>query len=368
MEWTPPKHAERVRHEFFSLLSDRVLPIDSITKVIVLVQGALWKHRMIRDPVQYKKSDQAPPTSASIAAIESRILVHVLGMHRALLEASHIQLAEAPPEDPTGDLAQRITATFRRMLPALRIAGKWLRANFKYVMQTHQSDERKSSELDVFWETYSRFSNELSRVFPVERLPTLNSPLDEDIEMRGFLPLRGLMIEDTRNDEKESEPVESKKAVGQAQVHPNVEQLMRIADLLDDAKSLAGLKDSPLHLQSNLFSLEAVVPHEGSLMVQPSPDFNKQADPDSEEDAMTEATSRTDDDPVRDAFRLALDGEGSNDDAEEEEDQDDQIVWDLRCIDLSLISVLILTLGNSSGPQHLQLDLQLLLLCLHLPN
>ena len=50
--------------------------------------------------------------------------------------------------------------------------------------------------------------------------------------------------------------------------------------------------------------------------------------PDNEEDAMTEATSRTDDDPVRDAFREVL-GSGSNQ-AIEEDDQDDEIVWNPR--------------------------------------
>lgn len=51
--------------------------------------------------------------------------------------------------------------------------------------------------------------------------------------------------------------------------------------------------------------------------------------PNNEEDAMTEATSRTDDDPVRDAFREVL-GSGGSDQAMEEDDQDDEIVWNPR--------------------------------------
>lgn len=46
-----------------------------------------------------------------------------------------------------------------------------------------------------------------------------------------------------------------------------------------------------------------------------------------DDDAMTE-TSRTDDDPVGDAFRQVLDG--SDRDIDIDEDQDDEIVWNPR--------------------------------------
>jgi hypothetical protein len=47
---------------------------------------------------------------------------------------------------------------------------------------------------------------------------------------------------------------------------------------------------------------------------------------DRDEDAMTENTSRTDDDPVGDAFRHALDADLEDDDG------DDEIVWNPRCV------------------------------------
>jgi protein SMG7 len=59
---------------------------------------------------------------------------HLLDLHGALLEVGEDELRDLPPIDSIDDLAQRITATFRRTLPALRIASKWLRANFKYVV------------------------------------------------------------------------------------------------------------------------------------------------------------------------------------------------------------------------------------------
>jgi len=138
MESTSPKHAEGVLEDFASLVSERVLPTDTISKVIVLAEGALWKHRTIRDSIV---------TTSSPVIIESYIATHVLGLHRVLLEIGLVELAESPPQDAAeNDLAPRITATFRRMLPALRIAAKWLRANFKYVLQGQLSGATKTKD------------------------------------------------------------------------------------------------------------------------------------------------------------------------------------------------------------------------------
>ena len=49
-----------------------------------------------------------------------------------------------------------------------------------------------------------------------------------------------------------------------------------------------------------------------------------------EEDAMTETTSRTDDDPVGDAFRKVVDGDGASDSIIDDDDDNDEIVWNLR--------------------------------------
>lgn len=48
---------------------------------------------------------------------------------------------------------------------------------------------------------------------------------------------------------------------------------------------------------------------------------------DSDADDMTEFTSRTDDDPVRDAFKFLNTSEDIVDD-----DEEDEIVWDPRCV------------------------------------
>jgi hypothetical protein len=72
------------------------------------------------------------------ATVESQILKHVPAIHQSLLEIGANKL----------DLAQRITAAFRRTLPALRVASKWLLANLKYVAPV-ESDASDDSTFSV---------------------------------------------------------------------------------------------------------------------------------------------------------------------------------------------------------------------------
>ena len=378
MKSIAPKHHENVAADFYSLVSERHLPIDMILNTIVLSQGALWKHRMIRDsPSSHHHKSELPPVPQGTATlIEWAILDHLLDLHLVLLEVGKEELKEPPSTDANGDLAQRITAIFRRTLPALRIASKWLRANFKYLEQdtefiafqekqnnkglTAKTDPKKISRYSIksvnFWKAYAAFMLALSQAFPSQKLPPFDAPLEEDIEMRGFLPLRKLLGEERNPEDKK---ISDGKEPTREQVHPNVEQLMRITDLLDDAKFLVDmevspqspsfffhsnnyfLQNSPLSLFNNhiVFKLGIV---EDSLPlhaekpqqtdIEPSGSHQLLADVrdtnliphpkfDLDEDDMTDAMSRTEDDPVRDAF-LHLDAP---------DEQDDEVVY-MRCV------------------------------------
>jgi hypothetical protein len=82
----------------------------------------------------------------------------------------------------------------------------------------------------------------------------LELELEEDVDMRGWLPLRGLMggpcplpahlAGDAPASDALSEAAEhGRRTVGlREEVHPNEEQLMRIADLLRDARRVVGLE------------------------------------------------------------------------------------------------------------------------------
>jgi len=361
----PVAHADAVAKDFQSLVSERILPIETVSKVVVLSQGALWKHRMIRDttPPSNRRSNGLPDSSV----IESQILTHVIAIHRVLLEIGATELAVPPEDAAQNDLAQRITAPFRRTLPALRIASKWLVANIKYVVHAVQSPVGEQISigkgtrgvlvdgLPLFWAKFAHFYSALSGIFPSAGLPPLTTPLDEDIDLKGFLPLRNLLVDTVSGNETEGQQ-NGTSAHGREKVHPNEEQLMRIWDLLKDAKSLAELEVRvqlcrgsepeltpssyqqicPIHLDGNTFSFDNAVPassasdHEsvvgiaGQIVSYVPRDVSPRAKG-PEDDAMTD-TSRTDDDPVGDAFREALDDRRAVDDDEDGE----VILWNPR--------------------------------------
>ncbi|KAG6889930.1 hypothetical protein C0995_013454 [Termitomyces sp. Mi166 len=361
MESLSRRHSKVVLDAFMTLVSQRYLPTDMISNAVVLSQGALWKHRMIRTPTtttQSKRPELPPPPEGTSVIIEWHIIEHLFDLHRALLEVGLDELQVPPPRDAPGDdLAQRITATFRRSLPALRIASKWLRANFKYVNQDHEFDAfqelkrtegidmtrnpkfkvaRTSVRTQRFWQAYTRFSTELSRKFELSKLPPLTAPLDEDIEMRGFLPLKDLMRKSADTDSDLS----AEAARPAQEVHPNELQLMRIADLIRDAREIAKLENSPIALYGSVLSVrddiiepqlppttqaETNVPI-GQQNLLTSIRDTRRVDKEPEEDNMTEATSRTDDEVLREAFNF-LNAPG---DDKEVDDEEDEIVWNPR--------------------------------------
>lgn len=242
MDAEVPNHAQHVADDFTSLVAERILPPDMISKVIVMSEGALWKHRMVRDPSGGKQ--RTPSTSASTIT-EHRIFLHILAVYRVLLDVGAVELAE--PEQPDageGDLAQRITAVFRRTLPALRIAGKWLKANYKYVIQNTENDggDGSGTEIQAFWSAYAQFFCALIRAFPMNRLPAISSLLEEDMDMKGFLPLRKTMGEVSSSPRTDPNKSSTTGDQSEEQVHPNVEQLMRIHDLLKDADAVVAME------------------------------------------------------------------------------------------------------------------------------
>ncbi|KAH9886219.1 hypothetical protein C8Q73DRAFT_283533 [Cubamyces lactineus] len=382
--------AQKIADDFKGLVSERVLPFDIILKTIVLAQGALWKHRVFRGGSSHSHRRSMPAGAA--AAVESSIATHLISMHRVLLEVGIVQIAEAPPEDAgEHDLAQRITAEFRRTLPALRIAGKWLRSNSRYLGQAWQqlfapseggdattskpkgrernrrgSDRRSSGGALVihgimeFWRAYAQFSTALSRAFPQDKLPKTSTSFEEDIELAGFLPLKKLVpseIVGTAAAPKEGAVRNGTTSPGfqvvqPEEVHPNEEQLMRIADLIADAHALVKDDATPLSFSEGRFFIQegqvqttrpsaaqksqsqASVPsppsreparqdrRENSLSHVPLQPVREYRGPEMDDDNMTDVT-RTEDGVVGDVVRMVL---GPSTDTGDEDDED-EIVW-----------------------------------------
>ncbi len=124
---------DQLVHDDFNLLvSERLLLADTISQIIVLSQGAFCKHRMIRP-----RTEHPVPANTSVL-LDWRIIRHIFDLHGTLLNVGKAELTVPPPSDvdvSENGLALKITAVFRRTLPALRIASKWLRANSRTLLQ-----------------------------------------------------------------------------------------------------------------------------------------------------------------------------------------------------------------------------------------
>lgn len=248
-----------VQHDFNLLVSQRHLLPDVISQVIVLSESAFCINRMIRP-----KADRQLPASTFVL-LDWRIIRHIFDLHSTLLDVGTAELAVPPPSDVNGgetSLALKITAVFRRTLPGLRIASKWIIANHKTILQdpefvawkeqeqakgiqiSKESPEKISGysvQTIKFWDSYIEFIRALMEAFPRKNLPTLVSPLDEDLDMRGFLPLKKSMGGDGEQGDLGSIQTRERP-------HPNAEQLMRIHDLLEDARRISELPVSFVNL------------------------------------------------------------------------------------------------------------------------
>lgn len=278
-------HTHNVLASFGSLAARRLLPAATLVQVLVLSLGALWKVRMFRDGDSRKGKDRAPKDRGrgerggkekedADLSTEACIVAHILALCTVLLEIGTREIQEGIREAgdtsmdvdmdggaviPSEKLAQRITGTFRRMLPALRIATKWIKANVEYMQRQgsshpqpasngpqgsslpHQSDPTRP-DLASFWLAWTHFANQVAVAFPLDSLPPMTVKLEEDIDMKGFAPLKRGMSKEGGKNEVEGAQTE----VDAASVHPNEEQLMRIGDLIVDAKYIVSVTVSGL--------------------------------------------------------------------------------------------------------------------------
>ncbi|VDB96642.1 unnamed protein product [Peniophora sp. CBMAI 1063] len=295
--------ATKVASIYSKLISDRLLSVDLITKVLTLAQGTLW----------HISREKAAKGSTYLEDASSLVLANLLSLYRSLFDISAQELQE--PMTPGGrDLAMRITAVFRRMLPALRVTGKWLRAKDHLDMILTSA----STTTQPFWQSYTVFFARITEIFPPDQLPRLARQLDEDVELVGYLPLGGLLFSRTDPAVLASE---DRRAL--EDVHPNEEQLMRIWDIWHDASLVAELapeqmrsfraystsrQPSKAQTPTNLTAAQSRAPlGSQTLSRYPPPQTAKSVD----DDARTETT-----DPVGDAFRQAL---GEDDDSDDEE-------------------------------------------------
>lgn len=315
--------ATRFLNTFEMCVTGKILPTDSIVRIVITSLAASWSARLWRRSANSTPNDgrlqssEMPTVNSDVTlSIEVQLLHHVIGTARVLLSICTAQTQQAlqdssaqrsgvsahgrqPRYSASDGLAKNITAVTRRVLPALRVISKWTKAHLDYMDRhegasivraadgfkssaedtTNDSEKRLSAiridadlalvqGLDDFWTSYVDCINTLHFAFPFDALPTLstagpsgatNLSLEEDLDLRGFIPTRKGML--TQDD---TEAFRSKSRNGpsdrqeQDKLNPNEEQLMRIADLLIDAKIVAESDNSPIVFddERNVFKLD----------------------------------------------------------------------------------------------------------------
>ncbi|QRV98653.1 Est1 DNA/RNA-binding domain protein [Ceratobasidium sp. AG-Ba] len=318
------RHTHNVLASFASLTVRRLLPAATLVQVLVLVLGALWKARMFRDSKSKGKGKSTEESSP-----ETRIVAHILALCTVLLEIGTKEMEDAGGiEDGSGALPEKITGTFRRTLPALRIASKWIKSNVEYIQRhnpsTPISHSAEHSDSDPtrpdpasFWLAWARFSTRLSTMFPLESLPELMVTLEEDVDMRGFAPLKRGMAEGAAG---------TAEGVDAASVHPNEEQLMRIGDLIVDAKFIVGVSECPVSLVDGVYTFDTTETDQGRSLdrvyheeeTADMMDSDDDEEPEHPEDDRATVSTRTEDDPVRLAMEAVLSEHEDGDEDDEE--------------------------------------------------
>lgn len=134
------------------------------------------------------------------------------------------------------NISERLTATARRILPALRQYSSWLLSN-SCLLIAMQSDAFISVHLNEFWKIYANALTLLITTFPVVDLPVVEYMLDEDEDTIAFKPLCN---EHTRLRYFEPDVTRMRSRSGGIveRNHPNVEMLSRIRGFVADAVQL----------------------------------------------------------------------------------------------------------------------------------
>ncbi len=302
-----PRMRDALCEQFAHSLRARKLPSETIVKTTAMAIGSHWYCRLdasrggsSADPAEAAKTERRRLVEDLSLSFLFALYTALVGVTAAEVEealaarAGEDESAVADEDDDDVDtvlaLAARITAVVRRILPSLRIMSRWLKSHLEYVSRAaHGANPELRASIETFWTAYKRLMLALAHLFPLVQLPSLDGPLEEDVDMRGFLPLR------RGNAEESVEPQ-------RADVHPNEEQLMRIADLLVDVKLLMQTEAGAAALSDGFPSAPFVAGSSETASV---------------------SVAETEDDPVNLAMRAGLMEGGSVEDS-----GDEVIMWE----------------------------------------
>ena len=194
----------------------------------------------------------------------TQLLNTILAQYTLLLNLLSGELESIPSST---DVSTLITPLIRRIAPSLRLYSKWL--------FLHQS---QIPSHDPFWDHFSKNATTLQRLWQQTTPPKLSYPLKEDLAAAGFAPLESPPtteeIGNKRKHKRDRARIGNRKKGfdrlllqwgrrggdssvssmrSQGAEHPNVEVMLRLADLLSDAVEIASLPVSAIEVVDGIF-------------------------------------------------------------------------------------------------------------------
>lgn len=247
-----------------ALIRNCVLSKEVVLRTFVSLCAIHWDARLVRPTPRSSDARGKSKVDAELRTLET-----ILGLVTALLAAAADALISSlsPRQQATLDsgaavldtaetaaagerldnFSRYLTAVLRQTLPTLRVAFKWIHAHQDYltrVVQRQESGSAVAARSQLMFAAYVRFANALAYVFSAIDPGILEGSLEEDLELRGFGPLRKLF------------PASMSVAPAQqADGHSNGESFRRISDLQLDALLLAGMESSRVYIDGGRYAL-----------------------------------------------------------------------------------------------------------------
>ena len=170
-----------------------------------------------------------------------------------LPELEDSSAGEELPTGPDGSQSmtrEKITATTRRVLPALRQYSIWLASSYKLLTATN-GNGRLDLHIKEMWKMYADVLTRLVNFFPVDDLQQADYLLEEDESTVGFKPFREPDVNPECNlyislGGKELKPRCTDQGVERH--HPNLEMQSRIRDILKFGLSFQLEEEIPITL------------------------------------------------------------------------------------------------------------------------
>jgi hypothetical protein len=178
----------------FSLLSSGDLSQEMLLELTVALISVHWSRRAKSTGF---KGSWAPDQAA--CAGEEFALSTLLATFGIMFEVFFRELQDVKRREahalaggqPGLSLQNRISSTMHSIMPALRMASKWIKLNFDYLVR--RSSGPTSGPIAVMYEQYQSCMQTLFDTFPIQNLPGLSGQFEEDKDLQGFMPLSPVM-------------------------------------------------------------------------------------------------------------------------------------------------------------------------------